>query len=75
MPVGRVGIAVELIKSYDTAKSEMHFKHWQMFMLVFAFSWFLWCAVNFPYYSRLSGLALAKEIILDFAEQIVETTI
>lgn len=75
LPAGKDDMPIEILKTYYPAKGEIHFKPWQMFMLVFAFSWFLWCAVNFPYYSRLSGLALAKEIILDFAEQIVETII
>lgn len=45
LPAGKDDMPIEILKTYYPAKGEIHFKPWQMFMLVFAFSWFLWCAV------------------------------
>lgn len=68
-------MSLELFKSFKTAKGEMHLKHWQMLLLAIAFSWILWSIVNIPVYASLSGKSLILEILQDFAEQILETTV
>lgn len=56
-------------------KSEMHLPHRTVLMLAIVFSWVLWVIVDFPFYAQLRGWPLAKELIIDFTEQLVETTV
>lgn len=62
-------------KSYDSSKGEMHLSHGALLCLSIAFSWVLWCIVNFPVFTKMSGWSLIWEILKNFGEQIIETTI
>ena len=59
----------------EMSKSEDHLSHRTLLTLAIVFSWVLWVVVDFSTYSQLRGWSLAKELISDFAEQLVETTV
>ena len=46
-----------------------------MLIIAIVFSWVLWIIVDLPSYAQWRGWTLVKEIALDFAEQVVETTL
>ena len=60
---------------YKSVKNEMRLRHIVMLVLAIVFSWVLWTIVNHDVYTHLSGKALIVEILKDFGEQILETTI
>lgn len=43
--------------------------------LAIVFSWILWCIANFSNYAQLGRDALARELLLDFAQHLVEITL
>ena len=53
----------------------MHMRHIALLVIAIVFSWVLWTIVNLEVYAQLSGKALVFEILEDFAEQVIETTI
>ncbi len=62
-------------KSYDSSKWEMHLSHGALLCLSIAFSWVLWCIVDLPVFNKMNGWPLFWEILKNFGEQIIETTI
>ena len=60
---------------YKSVKNEMRLRHIVMLVLAIVFSWVLWTIVNHDVYTHLSGKALIVEILKDFGEQVLETTI
>ncbi len=56
-------------------RNEMHMRHIALLVIAIVFSWVLWTIVNLEVYAQLSGKALVFEILEDFAEQVIETTI
>ncbi len=56
-------------------RNEMRLRHIVMLVLAIVFSWVLWTIVNLDVYTHLSGKALIVEILKDFGEQVLETTI
>ena len=59
----------------DKSHNGLHLNHWAMLGIAIAFSWILWSIVNIPVFRQLSGWRLILEILKEFAEQIIETTI
>ena len=53
----------------------MHMRHIVLLSIAIVFSWILWIIVNLDVYSQLNGKALLVEILNDFLEQVLETTI
>lgn len=53
----------------------MHLGHWTMLGIAIAFSWVLWSIVNFDVFRQISGWPLVLEILKEFGEQVVETTV
>lgn len=53
----------------------MHMRHSVLVLIAIIFSWILWTFVNFDVYNQLSGNTLMVEVMKDFGEQIVETTL
>ena len=49
--------------------------HIALLVIAIVFSWVLWTIVNLEVYAQLNGKALVFEILEDFAEQVIETTI
>ena len=66
---------MENIKSNGTSKREMHLSHGALLCLSIAFSWVLWCIVDLPVFIKMNGWPLIWEILKNFGEQIIETTI
>ena len=64
-----------IFDTYNTSKEERRRRHLTVVLLAIAVSWALWCVVSIPYYKSLNGLALLKELGVDLAEHIVETTV
>ena len=62
-------------KSYDSSKWEMHLSHGALLCLSIVFSWVLWCIVDLPVFNKMNGWPLFWEILKNFGEQIIETTI
>ncbi len=56
-------------------EKEMHMRHIALLVIAIVFSWVLWTIVNLEVYAQLNGKALVFEILEDFAEQVIETTI
>ncbi len=54
---------------------ELNISHWQILSLAIVFSWIIWCVVNYQVFKLLSGWPLVCELLKEFAEQILETTI
>ena len=54
---------------------DLHLNHWALLGLSIVFSWILWSIVNLPVFQQLSGRALILEIIKEFGEQVIETTL
>ena len=55
--------------------SDMHLSHRMMLAIAIAFSWVLWSIVNFDVFRQTSGWPLVLEILKEFGEQVVETTV
>ncbi len=66
---------MEPIRLDDQSRSGLHLNHWAMLGIAISFSWILWSIVNIPVFRQLSGWGLLLEILKEFAEQIIETTI
>ena len=60
---------------YKSVRNEMHMRHIVLLSIAIVFSWILWIIVNLDVYSQLNGKALLVEILNDFLEQVLETTI
>ena len=56
-------------------EKEMHMSHIALLVIAIVFSWVLWTIVNLEVYAQLNGKALVFEILEDFAEQVIETSI
>lgn len=55
--------------------NELHLNHWAILGIAIAFSWVLWSIVNIPVFRQMSGWNLLLEVMKEFSEQIIETTI
>ncbi|MBR3499868.1 MAG: histidine kinase [Bacteroidales bacterium] len=66
---------METRKLDNNSRSGLYLNHWAMLGIAIAFSWILWSIVNIPVFRQLSGWRLVLEILKEFAEQIIETTI
>lgn len=62
-------------KQKKQTEREMHLGHWTMLGIAIAFSWVLWSIVNFDVFRQISGWPLVLEILKEFGEQVVETTL
>lgn len=61
--------------SHRFPNNEMHLSHIRLLVIAVVFSWVLWTIVNLDVYSQLSGKGLFLEILKDFGEQLLETTV
>lgn len=66
---------MEPIRLDNKSRGGIHLNHWAMLGIAISFSWILWSIVNIPVFRQLSGWGLLLEILKEFAEQIIETTI
>lgn len=64
-----------LFDGYKSVRNEMRIHHIALLLLAISFSWILWVIVNLEVYTQLSGKTLIVEILKDFGEQVLETTI
>jgi len=68
-------IQKEMPKQKIQTGSDMHLSHRMMLAIAIAFSWVLWSIVNFDVFRQMSGWPLVLEILKEFGEQVVETTV
>lgn len=61
---------------HDTdRKQEIHISHFTLWGIAVVFSWILWVIIDFPMYKEMEGKELFLEILQDFAQQMIETTV
>lgn len=61
---------------HDTdKKQEIHISHFALWGIAVVFSWILWVIIYFPMYKEMEGKELFLEILQDFAQQMIETTV
>lgn len=68
-------MGINIFNTYKTSRREMHMRHLGLIALAVVFSWVLWVIVDYPEYSTLHGKELVLELLKQFGEQLVETTI
>ncbi len=56
-------------------KKGMQINHLALIGIAIVFSWTLWSVFNLPVYLQLSGGDLICEVLADFGQQIIETTV
>lgn len=65
---------MKLFHDTDT-RQEIHMSHFSLWSIAVVFSWVLWTLIYFPAYREMEGNELFLEILQDFAQQVIETTV